>query len=203
MPDKIRSVHILIFEDVEVLDFCGPFEIFCVAGRRSDAQPFDVSAVAGDRRPVITRGGLSVNPKFSFADCPSTDLLLIPGGPGTRVLMNDNDAVRWIQDRAAKAELVLSVCSGALLLGRAGLLDGLAATTHCGAMDELRDAAPNTVLEPTKRIVDNGRVIVSAGVSAGLDLSLYVVERLLGSDHANETARYVEYDWRGSSSQIV
>ena len=202
MSIRTRKVHILIFDDVEVLDFCGPFEVFSVAGRRHGNEPFQVCTVAPDLRPVTARGGLSINPSYSIADAPDSDLLLVPGGPGTRVLIRDEITLAWTKAKAKETELVLSVCSGALVLGRAGLLNGLKATTHCDAIDELRSAAPTADVKATARVVDNGNVVLSAGVSAGIDLALYVVGRLIGSDIAKETARYIEYDWRDPVTRI-
>lgn len=161
--------------------------------------PFDVCTVAEEKKPVRARGGLSVNAAHSFENCPPADIVLIPGGPGTRRELNNQRMIRWIRDRGRNAHLVLSVCSGALLLAKAGLLDGLTATTHHGALDELRVINPNIRVDDTKRFVDNGRVIASGGISAGIDMSLHVVARLLGQDQALETARYMEYEWNHGS----
>jgi transcriptional regulator GlxA family with amidase domain len=198
-PLQQRTVAILIFDDVEILDFCGPFEVFSVTGVLESPAPFSVCTVAESRSPVTARNGLSVNPRHTLEDCPVPDILLIPGGLGTRREMHNHLLTDWIARRAEKAELVLSVCTGALLLAKAGLLDGLEATTHHGAVDLLRETAPRTRLNPQKRFIDNGKVIVSAGISAGIDMSLYVVARLLGENEALKTARYMEYDWRGRS----
>lgn len=191
-----RNVAILIFDDVEVLDFCGPFEVFGVAGQREgDERPFHVYTVAEKAGPVLARNGLSVNPAFTFADCPPPDLLLVPGGRGTRREIHNEALVNWVRTQAGRVELLLSVCTGALILARAGLLEGLAATTHFLAFDELKALAPNTTFCPDERYVDNGKIILSAGVSAGIDMALYVVGRLLGDERANETARYIQYDY--------
>jgi transcriptional regulator GlxA family with amidase domain len=191
-------VAILIFDDVEVLDFCGPFEVFSVTGQRVQGEaPFRVYTVAEQARPVLARNGLSVNPAYILHDCPPPDILLIPGGRGTRPLMDNTALLDWIRAQSERVELLLSVCTGALLLGKAGLLDGLEATTHHSAVEELRAAAPNTILCPEKRWVDNGKIVLSAGVSAGIDMALYVVSRLLGAEVAAETAHYIQYDyWR-------
>ena len=136
--NRTRTLAILIFEDVEVLDFCGPFEVFSVANRFTDPPAFHVFTVAEKAGPVVTRGGLSVNPHHRLADCPQPDLLLVPGGQGTRKEMHNPALIEWIMQASMKAELVLSVCTGALLLAKAGLLDGLEATTHHGAINLLR-----------------------------------------------------------------
>jgi transcriptional regulator GlxA family with amidase domain len=192
-----RNVAILIFDDVEVLDFCGPFEVFSVTGLLNPPQPFSVYTVAETAGPITARNGLSVNPRYTIRECPPATILLIPGGLGTRREINNDALIDWIARRAEPAERVLSVCTGALLLAKAGLLDGLEATTHHGALDLLRKHAPRTRISPEKRFIDNGKVIVSAGISAGIDMSLYVVARLLGEDEAWKTARYMEYDWKG------
>jgi transcriptional regulator GlxA family with amidase domain len=191
-----RNLAILIFEDVEVLDFCGPFEVFSVASRFTDPPAFNVLTVAEKPGPVVTRGGLSVNPHHRLADCPRPDLLLVPGGQGTRREMHNAVLVDWIKARSQEAELVLSVCTGALLLAKAGLLDGLEATTHHGAIDLLREVAPKTTIPASRRLVDNGRVICSAGIAAGIDMSLHVVGRLLGREVADKAAREMEYPWQ-------
>src|SRR5215470_17274147 len=197
-----RSLAILIFDEVEVLDFCGPFEVFSVANRFTDSPAFHVFTVAERPGPVLTRGGLSVNPHHRLADCPRPDLLLIPGGQGTRKEMHNPVLIDWIRRVAESAELLLSVCTGALLLAKAGLLDGLEATTHHGAIDLLRQTAPKSTVHAERRFVDNGRVICSAGIAAGIDMSLHVVSRLLGSEVAEKTARQMEYPQERSDDMI-
>jgi len=192
---KQRHVCIVVFDDVEVLDFCGPFEVFAVTGGREGLTPFVVSTVAETRQTITARGGLRVEPEHSFEDCPNPNILVVPGGMGTRREMNNPRMLQWLRRRAKSAELILSVCSGALILAKAGLLNGLKATTHHDALDELRAIHPDIVVDGQRRFIDNGRVIVSAGVSAGIDMSLHVVARLLGREQALETARYMEYKW--------
>jgi transcriptional regulator GlxA family with amidase domain len=190
-----RTVAILVFDEVEVLDFCGPYEVFSVTGRDCNPRPFRVLLVAERPGPVLARNALSVNPHHTLADCPPAELLLVPGGQGTRRIMNEPAVVEWVRSRATGAELVLSVCTGALVLAKAGLLNGLEATTHHGAMDLLRQVAPNTAVRENTRFVDNGRVITSGGIAAGIDMSLHVVARLLGAETAADTARYMEYPY--------
>jgi transcriptional regulator GlxA family with amidase domain len=194
---RTRNVGILIFDEVEVLDFCGPFEVFSVAASRStdEFKPFEVFTIGPTRQAIRARGGLNVTPHRSMADAGALDVLLVPGGQGTRPLVHDAGVIDWIRHQADAAELVLSVCTGALLLGKAGLLDGLRATTHHGALELLAQIAPNTTIEREVRFVDNGRVITSGGIAAGIDMSLHVVERLLGREHAQATARHMEYPW--------
>ena len=190
-----RSVGIFIFDDVEVLDFCGPFEVFSVTGHQIEPGAFKVFTVSQKAEPLLARNGLRVTSDFSFENAPPCDLLIIPGGQGTRPLMHDDAVLAWINQRAASAELVLSVCTGALLLAKCGLLTGLSATTHHGAIDLLREVAPGTTVRDDVRWVDNGRIITSGGIAAGIDMSFHVVDRLLGREIATKTARYIEYPW--------
>jgi transcriptional regulator GlxA family with amidase domain len=202
----MRNVAIFIFDEVEVLDFAGPFEVFSVCGlRRGGEKPFNVYTVA-EKEVVHARNHLKIIPHYSLSNCPDPDIVLLPGGGGThpdgtpfgsRREMHNQVLLQWIREKNRTAELMLSVCTGSLLLGRAGLLDGLAATTHWKAVDTMREAAPNTRLLPEERWVDNGRIILSAGISAGIDMSLYVISRLLGKEAADETAQYMQYDhWK-------
>lgn len=209
---QTRNVAILIFDDVEVLDFAGPFEVFSVTGRRDGSNPFDVYTVAETTEAVLARNHFSVNPRYTLDNCPSPDILLIPGGGGyspdgnpygTRKVMHNQKLLNWIKYSAERTELLLSVCTGALILAQARLLDGLTATTHHGAIQELRRLAPDTEVETERRVVDNGNVILSAGISAGIDMSLHVVARLLGKAQAIETAKYMEYDWAGAVADLI
>lgn len=193
------NVGILIFDGVEVLDFAGPFEVFSrtrlvpgLDSRRSeDGAPFHVFTVARTRETVRATGDLLVAPHHSFADAPRIDLLVVPGGFGTRSLMNDVPTLDWIRMAAASSRKVTSVCSGALLLTKAGLLEGRRATTHWGALD-LLDSLGGVTVDREARVVDDG-VITSAGVASGIDMSFYVVEQLHGRAVADETAKYIEY----------
>lgn len=202
----MRNLAILIFDDVEVLDFAGPFEIFSVCGLRGgNEKPFNVYTVA-EKEIITARNQLRIIPHYTLQQCPTPDILLIPGGGGihpdgtpfgSRREMNNEPLLDWIRQQNKKAEMLLSVCTGSLLLGKAGLLEGLSATTHWKAVDTMRAAAPNTNLLPEERWVDNGRIILSAGISAGIDMSLYVISKLLGKEAADETAKYMQYDhWK-------
>ncbi len=191
-----RNVAILLFDEVEVLDFCGPFEVFSVTGRQDNQNPFNVYTVSEKPEPVMARNQLSINPRYTISKCPQPDILIVPGGFGTRKEMHNTVLIDWIKKCSQKAELVLSVCTGALLLAKAGLLEGLSATTHHGALELLEKTAPNTTIEESKRFVDNGKIIVSAGISAGIDMSFYVVAKLIGEEEALKTAQYMEYDWK-------
>ena len=193
------NVGILIFNDVEVLDFAGPFEVFSrtrlmpgAESRRSEeSAPFRVFTVAKSHAPISTTGGLTVIPHHGFADAPKIDLLVVPGGWGTRQLFNDPETLDWIRRAASGARQVTSVCTGSLLLAKAGLLTGRRATTHWNALDLLAGLDVGKV-EPELRVVDDG-IITSAGVASGIDMAFYVVERLYGVEVADETAHYIEH----------
>jgi len=188
-----RNVAILLFDDVEVLDFAGPFEVFAVTDEVRGFNTFHVYTVAAGPTPVRARNGLRVVPDHTLTHCPPPDLLVIPGGFGTRALVLQPAVVAWVKAQSARAELTMSVCTGAIVLGRAGVLDGLRATTHHECFDLLRESAPHTTVVETERFVDNGRILTAAGISAGIDCSLHVVARLIGPEAAEATARYMEY----------
>jgi len=197
--DRIQ-VGILIFDDVEVLDFAGPFEVFSrtrltpgVESRRSEqSAPFRVFTIARTREPITATGGLGVIPHHAFADNPRIDLLLVPGGFGTRTLLHDEEMLGWIRRTAAAARQVSSVCTGALLLAQAGLLKGHRATTHWASLDLLASLDAEITVERDERVVDDG-VVTSAGVASGIDMSFHIVETIFGREVADETARYIEY----------
>lgn len=186
-------VAILVFPDVEVLDFAGPFEVFAVADELGGHQVFDVLTVSPDPGPVRARNGLRLLPDHTLDSCPPPAVLVVPGGFGTRALARDERTVAWIRSASAKAEIVMSVCTGSIVLGRAGLLDGLRATTHGEVVDLLREAAPLAIVDTSRRFHDNGRILTSAGISAGIDCALHVVQRLVGRAAADRVAAYMEY----------
>ena len=191
-----RNVAILVFDDVEVLDFAGPLEVFTVAADMIRPSPFYVYEVGLTSSPVLTRGRLLASPRYSIENCPSPDILVVPGGMGTRPLLKHERLLAWIAERAAASELVLSVCTGALLLARAGLLIGLEATTHHGAFDLLAELSPSTRIARDKRFVESSdRIITSGGISAGIDMALHVVERLVGAKAREIVVEEMEYGW--------
>jgi transcriptional regulator GlxA family with amidase domain len=190
-----RNIAIMIFDDVEVLDFCGPFEVFSVANYFSKAA-FNVYLIAPKQRTILARNGLKVIPDYDLATAPAPDILLIPGGWGTRPLIHNPTVIGYIQQQAGQVERLLSVCTGAYLLAKADLLDGLQATTHHGSFEMLAELAPTATLVRDVKYVDNGRIVLSGGISAGINMSLYIVGQLLGEEVAQKTADYMEYDWR-------
>ncbi len=190
-----RNVGILMFDDVEVLDFAGPFEVFHVTGELNDPSPFNVFTIGVEEYPIETRGKLSVTPDWSLETAPPVDILLVPGGRGTRALLEHNDLLKWLTTMHKKVELLLSVCTGSLLLGKAGLLNGLEATTHHGSYEQLRKVAPKAVVKEDLRYIDSGKIITSAGISAGIDMTLYVVQRLHDEAMVQKTIAHMEYSW--------
>jgi transcriptional regulator GlxA family with amidase domain len=187
---------LLLFDDVEVLDACGPFEVFSTAGRFVDG--ISVITIATKPGPVTARGGLRLIPDHTIGDHPRFDILVVPGGVTTAV-ENDPAAIAWIAEQHARAQLTAAICTGAFLLAEAGVLDGLSATTHWEDEDELERRWPAVHVERDPRWVDQGNVITSAGISAGIDMSLHVVRRLFGEEIARRTARQMEYDWRDAA----
>ncbi|MGH2494379.1 MAG: DJ-1/PfpI family protein [Ktedonobacteraceae bacterium] len=196
---SIRTVGILIFDDVEVLDFCGPFEVFSVArpvGIHSDESILlKAITIAEEERIITCRGGLLVKPHYTIENAPPLDILLVPGGQGTRRERHNQRLLNWIGEQDRQTDLTTSVCTGAFLLAERGLLDQHRATTHWNSVEWMRDNYPAITMLDDQRIVDEGHIITSAGVSAGIDMSLHIVARLHGMDTAKWTARRMEYDW--------
>lgn len=188
-----KNTAIFIFDDVEVLDFTGPFEVFSVANELNDGSLMAVYTVAEKKAAVRTRNGLSVNPDYTMSEAPAPDILIVPGGKGTRPLLQNGPVIEWIGNCAESAERVLSVCTGSLLLAKAGVLEGLRATTHHLALDELARIGPGIEILEDERFVDNGKVVTSAGISAGIDMSLYVIGLMYGQEAARKTAAHMEY----------
>ena len=198
------NVAIFLFNEVEVLDFAGPFEVFSVAGLRTMPEaPFHVFTVA-QFEIIEARNHLTIKPTYTFDQAPKADIIIIPGGGGhhadgtpfgSRREMNNHIVLNWVKEQAAQAKLVLSVCTGSLILAKAGLLEGLAATTHFKAINGLREISDQIHVKENVRFVDNGTIITSAGISAGIDMSLYTVAKLFGKETADETAAYMQYDY--------
>ncbi len=191
-----KRVGILIFPAVEVLDFCGPLEVFSVARvdeerRREEPSPFEVLVIAETAAMVRASGGLRVVPDCAIDDCPLLDILVVPGGWGARTEMGNPQLPRWLARQGRQVEMLCSVYTGALLLGEAGLLDGRRATTHFRSLDALRDLFPKVAVVADENIVEDGSVLSSAGIAAGIDLALRVVERYFGARAARATARHM------------
>lgn len=192
-----RLVAVLAFDAMEVLDHAGPLEVFGVTGDLTEPPAFEVVTVGLGTAPVTARGGLRVVPDHDLDDCPVPDILVVPGGAGVRALLDDERLLGWVRDRAAEAECVLSVCTGALVLAAAGLLERRRATTHHDATAELAAMSPTTQVERGPRFVRSGeRLWTSAGVSAGIDLSLHLVRELVGVAAHDATVAEMEWMWR-------
>ena len=158
---------------------------------------FQVFTISHDGRPIQTINGLKVMVDYSFSNHPPVDLLIVPGGFGTRKEVGNKKTIEWIRLTHRKTKMTMSVCTGAVLLGKAGLLDGLESVTHHQVTHLLEEVAPDTTIAMDQRWVDNGRVLTSGGISAGIDLSFHVVEKLFGPEIKSKTATYMEYgDWR-------
>ena len=199
MSDKQRNVAIFIFDDVEVLDFAGPFEVFNVTSEVIDPAPFNTYTVALTEDPIKARGKLSINPHYSIDNCPAPDIILLPGGDGRRHLMKNERVLGWIAKHVDNLENLLSVCTGAFYIAHAGLLNGLSATTHHAAFPEFKETFPDVTLIEDRRYVENGKIITAGGISAGIDMSLYVVEQLLGNEKLALTLQEMEWQWHQSA----
>ena len=197
-------VAIYIFPDVEVLDFAGPFEVFTTAtrvhGRRNPGAQalFETVTVAKSLNPVRARAGLLVVPDHTLASLPSADLLLVPGGVVDREI-HDRELLDWVRQVSNTAKMTASVCTGSFILAKAGLLSGKAATTHWEDLADLRSQFPDLVVKEGVRWVDEGEVITSAGIAAGIDMSLHLVSRFVGSELAQATARQMEVPYRAEA----
>ena len=198
------NVAVLLFPGVQIIDYSAPYEVFSQAG------VYNIFTVAESSAPISTSGGqgaAQVTAKYTFAHHPKPDIVIIPGGGGSRPgdggvghQTANPKLIRWIQEQAGSATTVLSVCNGAFLLAKAGLLDGLEATTFWGMLDDLKIAAPKTRVHKDRRYVDNGKVITTAGLSSGIDGSLYVLSKLHGAGKARQVALQMEYDWHPESN---
>lgn len=197
-----RKVGILIFNDVEVLDFAGPFEVFSIASAVTPPEqerPFDVFLIAEEARPYRASGGMpgvgcQIIPHYTFQTAPPLEIVVAPGGAGTRVEEKNVVLLDWLEATARSAEVAASVCTGAFLFAARGLFDGRRATTHFRQLQRLHVAYPAVEVVEGVRWVDEGHLISSAGVSAGIDMALQLVLRLVGRETASRTARAMQYE---------
>jgi len=189
---KERNVAILIYPEVELLDFAGPGEVFAQA-HTSAGHSFRTYTVARSREPITSMAFVQVTPQYTLEDCPKPDIVVIPGGS---VPADDPVLIEWVRARAKDTELMMSVCNGALVYAAAGLLKDLEVTTHRSALEAVALREPTAKVYSNRRFVDNGRVLTAAGIAAGIDGALHVVERFCGSESAWNAARNMEYDWR-------
>lgn len=193
-------IGICLFPDVEALDFAGPYEVFTTASRVAckrqpgAAAPFTVSAIAQDQAPVRARAGLQIVPDHAMAEHPHVDVLIVPGGVVTAEMAKP-PVIEWIARTAATSQLTASVCTGAFLLAQAGVVQTQQVTTHWEDVADLQAMFPQLQVLQGPRWVDQGAVVTSAGISAGIDMSLHLVERLAGRELALATARQMDYAW--------
>ncbi|AQQ63473.1 MULTISPECIES: DJ-1/PfpI family protein [Bacillus] len=188
------SVGIFLFNEVEVLDFAGPFEVFSVT-EVNEEKPFTVYTVSENGEMITARNGLKVQPDYSIENLPPVDILIIPGGLGAREYEIKNEIViKWIRQQMKEVKLMTSVCTGALLLAKAGLLEGLKATTHWASIEKFKNEFQNVEVIENVKFVDEGHIITSAGISAGINMAFHIVKNLLGVHVAEDTAKRMEYD---------
>ena len=196
-----KNVGIFIFDSVEILDFAGPYEVFsstrlvkkCQSNISKLPNPFNVFTISEKKKNIKTNGDLSVKSTYTFKDAPKLNVLIVPGGLGTRKIIKNNNVINWINSNK-KIEMLASVCTGALLLGKAGLLKNRRATTHWGALKLLKEISPSTKVIDKKKFVFDA-YYTSAGVSAGIDMSLDIVRHFFGKTIAKNTAKFMEYNY--------
>lgn len=186
------NVAIVLFDDAEELDWAGPWEVFAAWRDGWPDDGLNVFTVGWKDEPIVCAKGLRVLADYTWATAPEADVVIWPGGRGTRRMLGDVAMRKHVQDLAARAEIMASVCTGALVYADAGLLAGRRATTHWGALDHLAELGAD--VDPDARFVDHGDVITSAGVSAGIDMALHLVARLHSRERAVEVRRYIQYD---------
>ncbi len=193
---KQWTVGILLFDEIEVLDFAGPFEVFSVTTYEDfTTRAFIVSTISETGEMIYARNGLKVQPEYSFDNAPSFDIIVVPGGPGAReTQIHNRRVIEWIANQMTNVNIMTSVCTGAFLLAKAGLLDGKTATTHWFTYDRFENEFPKVTLQRNVKFVDQGNIVTSAGVSAGINMSFHIVNRLLGKEVTSNTARGMEYE---------
>lgn len=191
---EIIQVGILLFNEVEVLDFAGPFEVFSVA-TENNTKLFNAFTIGESDKTIIARNGLKVIPEYTIQNHPELDILIIPGGYGAEHIEIKNKTIlNWIKAQQTKVDILASVCTGAFLLAQSGILDNIKATTHWMDLDRLENEYPKITVIRGVKFVDEGRVITAGGISAGINMSFHIIERLLGKKVVEETAKRMEYD---------
>lgn len=190
------TAGILLFHEVEVLDFAGPFEVLSLAEDANTHQKLvSVKTVAQKRESIYARNGLNVLPDYDFSNAPDFDLLIVPGGYGAEGIEIHNQALLdWIKSRATATSILASVCTGAFLLAKAGLLDGKRATTHWMDLDRLAREYPRIAVQRDVKFVDEGTILTSGGISAGINMCFHLLTRLFGAEIARQTARRMEFE---------
>lgn len=189
-----KNIAILIFDNAEVLDFAGPFEVFSVASNLRDDKLFNVFTIANQKQPIAAVNGLSINPDYAIAQHPKIDILVISGGVGTRKLLEDRELLDWVAAVHEQSEITVSICSGSRILGQLGLLNRKPYCTHHEVYSHMDLIAPEAIPMKHKRFAKAGKIYTSGGISAGIDLSFHLLETLAGKDTAVATAAYMEYN---------
>lgn len=191
---KKRNVGILIFDEAEVLDFAGPFEVFAVTSELNNYELFDVFTVGESKKSIRAVNGLSVNPTYDFDSCPHIDILIISGGSGSRPLMENKKVLDWVKKVDESTEYTVSICSGSRIPAVLGLLDRKPYCTHHLVYEHMQELVPSGTPLKGERYVGSGKLYTSGGISAGIDLSFQIVEELHGKEIAEKTANYMEYN---------
>src|SRR3984957_4752572 len=194
MSDASKNIGILLFPDVEELDAVGPWEVLSYWTRNPPGDGFAVTTLSRFGGLIEGAKGLSVQAHCSYADAPALDVLISPGGQGTRPHLQDDAQLEWVRRQRAEVPLIASVCAGSLVYAAAGLLSGRPATTPWSALDKLAELDPTIEIRPDDRFVDDGDVVTSAGISAGIDMALHLVRRLVSDERAREVRRGIQYD---------
>lgn len=189
-----QHIGILLFPDVEELDAVGPWEVLAFWTRTWPGDGYAVTTLARETGPIACAKGLTIIAEHSYDDAPPLDVLIYPGGQGTRPQLKDEDQLDWVRRQRAQIPLMTSVCTGSLVYAAAGLLADRPATTHWASLDRLTELDPTIEVRPDDRFVDSGDVITSAGVSAGIDMALHLVQRLAGTERAQQVRRGIQYD---------
>ncbi|MFB7474470.1 DJ-1/PfpI family protein [Kitasatospora sp. NPDC056184] len=195
-PGRLRHIAILLFPGVEELDAIGPWEVLAYWTRNFPEDGWRVSCVSRDGGPVECAKGLTVQAHHSWASLPAPDVVVHPGGQGTRPLLADEEHLARVRELAASVPLMASVCTGALVYAKAGLLRGRPVTTHWASLDLLAELEPTAEVRREDRFVDDGDVITSAGISAGMDMALHLVARLASVERARRVRHGIQYDPR-------
>jgi transcriptional regulator GlxA family with amidase domain len=190
---KKLNVAILIFENVELLDFAGPFEVFSVTSELNQHRMFNTFTVSENNKIIKSVNGLKVLPDYNYTNHPFIDVLIIPGGIGSKIEMNNSITLDWVKNVNSMCAYILSICTGARILGKINLLDNIESTTHHENFEELQSIAPLTKINKEVRFTRLGRILTSGGISAGIDLSLFLIETLFGKETKEKTIKYMEY----------
>ena len=194
MTVDVRHIGIVLFPEVEELDAVGPWEVLAWWTRTHPEDGWSVTTLARDGGPVACAKGLTVHAHHSYDDAPRLDVLVYPGGRGTRAQLTDESRLDWVRRQRAEVPLLTSVCTGSLVYAAAGVLENRPATTHWAVLDRLAEIDPSIDVRRGERVVDDGDVVTSSGVSAGIDMALHLVARLAGDERAREVRRGIQYD---------